>query len=71
MTVQGRYEVPAAKGSRVTWARWTRGAAWPWAYGEGTFVLCYLGIEETWVVEADDGRQISLFPCFGDQMWPA
>jgi hypothetical protein len=72
--VRGRYPVPAEYGQRV---RWFRTAA-PGrhaerrvtAAGQGVFRLCWLGIEETWDVELDDGSTVSLYPVFGDMMEP-
>ena len=36
--------------------------------GEGVFTLHWLGMEECWKVKMDDGTEVGLFPCFGDEM---
>ena len=69
MTVQGVYPIPAEYGDRVRYVRSVRRDR-SWEAGLGTFVLAWLGIEEAWNVETEDGRTVTLYPCFGDTMVP-
>lgn len=69
MTVKGYYPVPAEYGDRV---QFTCKATdfFPMRVGEGTFVLCWLGVAEVWDVRLDDGSTVHLYPEFGDVMEP-
>lgn len=67
--VRGQYPVPAEYGDRVRFRRKGRPHISA-REGEGTFVLAWLGIEECWEVETDDGERIALYPCLRDEVEP-
>lgn len=65
--MRGHYPVPADYGERVRFT--AKGAGYfPLRVGEGTFVLCWLGVAETWDVLLDDGAKVHLYPELGDTM---
>lgn len=67
MTVQGHYPVPAEYGDRVSFVS-QKTDFFPQRVGEGTFVLCWMGVAEVWDVRLDDGTKVNLYPEFGDTM---
>jgi len=59
--MQGQYPLPALEGDRVSYRTKTES-------GVGTFVLCWMGIEEVWDVKRFDRSTIHLYPALGDTM---
>ena len=60
---QGYYVPPCEYGERVWWR--SDGLS-----GEGTYVLCWLGIEECWDVRIDNSDTAHVHPALGDEMIP-
>lgn len=66
MTVQGKHPLPATEGDRVRFT--VKPLTGETLTGEGTFSLCWFGVEEVWDVTLDDGQVVHVHPGLGETM---